>query len=188
MDLADLGNRLETDLRGPIALSSAVFLVGILTGYVLPAVLDSPGDAADGAQLEFELTFFSIVTNNMFVYVMMILGGVFFGAITAVLLFNTGLLIGVALFGTVDQHGIVAFIILIAPHGILELPAYLVGAGLGFEIARRLVQYLREKRDKPFTRPELESYAALAVSGGVLIVLSAFIEAEITLELFNMYL
>ncbi len=80
------------------------------------------------------LTFLFIFFNNSVkIFIGMILG-VFFGIFPLFFLMVNGLVLGLVMGHTFPQVGIPGLLIMLAPHGIFELPALFIGAGLGINV------------------------------------------------------
>jgi uncharacterized membrane protein SpoIIM required for sporulation len=81
----------------------------------------------------------AIMTNNLSVSFITFAGGITFGFVTLLSLFNNGMNLGVI--GAACHHfGMsVALWSFVAPHGSLELPAILIAGGAGLRLARGMV-------------------------------------------------
>ncbi|MFW5974417.1 MAG: stage II sporulation protein M, partial [Natrialbaceae archaeon] len=66
------------------------------------------------------------------------------------------------------------------PHGIFELPALFVAAGVGFRLLHRAVQRLLGRRDALVSKPYLRRTALLVLVAWLALVLAAVIEATVT--------
>jgi uncharacterized membrane protein SpoIIM required for sporulation len=80
-----------------------------------------------------------IMTNNLTVCFITFAGGVTFGVITLIELFNNGMLLGV-IGVACQQHGMsVDLWSFVAPHGSLELPAIILSGAAGLRLAQGVV-------------------------------------------------
>lgn len=171
-------------LRQEVALSAVVFSAGLAAGAL---VAGAPSGESGGSSLDVSLTFGSLLLNNLTVYSLVVLGGLTFGATSVFLVFNTGLLLGtVAFAGLSDGSSPVDVVLLVAPHGVLEISAFLLGAAVGLRVTRQLVGYLRNERERVLRAGELRRYAVVTGFGLVLIVVAAFIEASVTRPLYEL--
>jgi len=173
--------RLIGSLGPEFGIAAALFLLGFLFGYSIDGT-DVNQSATPEQTLDISLQFFDLVTNNALVYFLLILGGVTFGLTTLMFLLTTSVTGGVVISAALANgvHPIV-LAALVLPHGILEIPAYFLGAAIGFRTVREVIQYLRGRHGRPFTTEQLYMYASLIVVGFILIVISAWIEANITI-------
>ncbi|XVH32812.1 stage II sporulation protein M [Haloferacaceae archaeon DSL9] len=168
--------------RHPLAnlASGAVFAGSIAAGWYLTAgadVLLSPAD--DIATIFGTIAigpFVNIAANNWFVAATSAYGGVAAGVPTIVSLAFNGVIVG-ALGGVYDP---VAFVALVAPHGIVEVPALVVSGGLGLYLGGIVVGRLRRTRDTDAVVGAVRlTYRAL-LGLVVVFVVAAFIEAFLT--------
>ena len=117
------------------------------------------------------------------VLVVLISGLILFSLITLISLFNTGLAIGITLFTSVQYMGLQKTLLLFVPHAIFELPALWIAGAAGFKIPHELIQYLHGKKDYIVNKQELKEFAYLALISFVLIVIAAWIEANVTMKI-----
>jgi len=121
---------------------------------------------------------FAIFLNNLQACILLFLGGASFGILTVFILGTNGLVIGAILELVRQEKGTLFVIAAILPHGILEIPAFLISGALGLMLAGSLWQEWHGHEDA----------AAAATRSGRLfitivvpvVVLAAFIEAFIT--------
>lgn len=86
--------------------------------------------------------FFKIFANNLVACIALFIGGATFGLLPLLVLASNGLVIG-GIVEVVRQEKGTGFILAsILPHGILEIPAFLISAGLGFLLAEALTREL----------------------------------------------
>ena len=161
-----------------------VFALGAALGAGAIAVTDLRGlqDVTEGLEPIFpeRITFGFIAVNNLRVLAVLLAGFVSLGLISAAVLLFNGLLVGVVVGGAAAQGRLLEAVALIAPHGVLELGAFFLVAGMTFRVTRRLVDYLRGIDDAAITRQELFEIAVLLVVAAVAIVVAAWIEVNLT--------
>ena len=131
-------------------LASVVLLgIGIVLGIV--AIAYYPGLAQ---KLENELTGFvklfrglpklhlvgAIFLNNALKSLIVILLGAFFGLLPIVFLVVNGAAIGIAVIVSSHVRGVWQSILVLLPHGLLELPAVLLATSIGLMLGGHLVQ------------------------------------------------
>jgi len=163
------------------------FALGGVAGGALVASTDLGGLAElfQGVESPFpdEITFGTLVTNNLLAVGVTGLGLVSFGTIAVLSLLMNGLFLGVVVAGATGEGALLTAVALIVPHGVLELSAFFLVAGLSFRVTHRFVNYLRGIDETPITGQELFEIAVLLVVAALAIVVAAWIEAEITLAL-----
>lgn len=167
-----------------------IFTVGIGAGIALVVGgVDLPGLLGlDGIEELFpeELSATGILINNLQASLLMVLGGLTVGVLTAYALFANGVLIGYVVTPVVVDTGVGQALVLLLPHGIFELPAVFIAAAIGFRIAGLLVARLRGRRDR--LRPSVDEQRQGAVLVGLsvlLLVVAAVIEVYVTPALFE---
>ncbi|SHH43065.1 stage II sporulation protein M [Halobaculum gomorrense] len=153
---------------------------GVAAGYATTApygvTASGPADVAGVFGTVPIGPFVTIAANNWLVSAGLAYGGIAFG-VPAVsgLLFN-GVLVG-ALAGVFDRT---AFLALVAPHGVLELPVIAVAGGLGLHLGGVGWRAVRDRASAETVAGELQRAAYVLVGVGVLLVVAAAIEAFLT--------
>lgn len=135
--------------------------------------------AADGP--EFSATFF--ILQNTPPFLMAIVGALTLGTVTALIMVINGILVGNLAAAIGGEIGYGPTIALLAPHGIFELPALFVAAGVGFRLLHRAVQRVVGSREALFTKAYLYRTGLLVVVAWLVLVLAAFVEAYLTLPI-----
>lgn len=171
--------------RGPffngVAFGLAIFLVAVVIGFLTYSGSSNPDSFT--TDIAGKTTFFGVLTNNAFVLVAILVGGVTFGLPAVFLLFTTGSVLGNAIALAVDLgFGPTQIMMLVLPHGIIEIPALVVAAGVSMESSWRIVRYLDGSLDRPYTDDELWNRLGVVVLCFVGIVVAAAIEAFVVFE------
>ncbi len=127
-----------------------------------------------------DCTFFLL--NNISSIILILLGVLSMGTITISNLFANGLELGFdiseALFSGLSPSEV---IMLVAPHGSLEILGFVLAGSAGIRIPAGILLYLLKKRDYPIKLDDLKfCYKAASISL-ILIVIAACIEANITI-------
>jgi uncharacterized membrane protein SpoIIM required for sporulation len=176
---------------GALLLATALFAAGTAFGfvaawfdpaaraYLLPTDMPMIHPATEGEEdttplhTTGELAAFSsfLFTHNLTVSLVAFALGLTFGIGTAWLLFSNGLVLGAlaAVFGEAGQFTALATGIL--PHGVLEIPACLLGGAAGFLLARALIRARPWPRLEELVRSGKE--AMLLAAGCVPLLLAA---------------
>ncbi|WP_435123718.1 stage II sporulation protein M [Halobaculum sp. D14] len=181
--VADGCRALAGFVRGHVAATvaaAAVLVAGLAAGYGLTAPYDVrlpvPDDVAGTFGAVPVGPFVTIAANNWLVGVSGAFGGLAFGvpAVTG-LVFN-GALIG-ALAGIYDRT---AFLALVAPHGVVELPALAVSAAVGLHLGAVGWRAVRGRTTAAAVADELRRATRVFVGLAVVFVAAAFVEAFVT--------
>jgi uncharacterized membrane protein SpoIIM required for sporulation len=180
-------------------LATSLFVLGAVFGflasyydrqmaraYLLPTDMttiqpeEEGDDQTTPTQTTGQLAAFSsfLFTNNLSVTLVAFALGITFGIGTAWLMFYNGIMLG-ALAAIFIEHGqLLGFLTGIVPHGVLEIPAALLGGAAGFVIARAMIQARPWPRRDELARAGKE--ALLLVSGAVpLLAVAALLEAGV---------
>ena len=139
-------------------------IIGFFKGGTLPL---SPTDP--------DLSF--IFTNNLKVWLELILGGFTFGILTGWLLFLNGLMIGIAFKSGAVENKLSMMVYGTLPHGIPEMAGLLIAGAVGFKIALYLIDYLKGGSLSSRTWKEL---LPLVIFSLILILIAALIETFIS--------
>jgi len=130
------------ELRWIFAMLSAVFLLSVYLGYFLAAIFpefaqsqieslkEQLGDIISEPNPFF--TFALILVNNSVKSFFAMLLGVFFGIVPVLFLFANGVIIGFFAKLVGEKIGFITFLLLLLPHGILEIPAVILACSYGF--------------------------------------------------------
>jgi uncharacterized membrane protein SpoIIM required for sporulation len=120
-----------------------------------------------------------ILYNNLYTILLTILGGFTMASLTTAELMLNGMTIG-GLFLILPSD---IFVSLILPHGIFEIPAIIIAGAAGFKIPYEVIRYLAGRKEQVLTKEDIKEYLTLALISIVLIVIAAWIEANVTLEI-----
>jgi len=166
-----------------LAVALAVFVVGLVFGSAAALAVE-PTLLSELARrrevLPDRLTTWYILSNNARVLSLMVLGTFSLGLVTLFALFVNGVVVG--LIGTLALANVSPLVLaaLLVPHGILEIPAFLLAGALAFRIAHRIVRYLLAYDETPLTRVEGYEIAVLLVVLFCLLAVAAWIEVNVT--------
>jgi len=112
-----------------------------------------------------------------------VFGGIFLLPIINSLLFS-GFALGFTLKSLVTSGiDLGNSILLTAPHGIFEIPAIIIAGAAGFKIPYEVIRYLVGKKEQILTKEDIKEYLILSVISIILIVIAAWIEANITMRI-----
>ncbi len=128
---------------------------------------------------EKEWNFYKILVNNLIVVCILILGAILFGIPTFVYLSYNAVTIG-NLLDSISQLLTAYITVFILPHGIFEIPAIIIAGAAGFKIPYEIVRYLAGRKEQPLTKEDVKEYLTLALISIILIIIAAFVEANVT--------
>jgi stage II sporulation protein M len=176
----------ERWIRGYVPAAAALLAVSIALGYLLgtqvPAEL-LQGEAGGSPFFPGEITFQTIAINNLIAITVTLLGAVSIGLVSGFVLVLNGVVVGaVVQIALREVSGLTVFL-LIAPHGIVEIPAILLVAAIGFRFGHRTYMYVRGRTDELVTGREIREAGIIYGVAVVMIAVAAWIEAEVTLRL-----
>jgi len=158
-------------------------LVGFTLGSAVPIDSLPTPTGTDSGGIFPPLTTVDLAINNLTAMLVMLLGAVSLGLMTVLALVVNGLLIGAVVGIAVQRLAPLVVLALIAPHGVLEIPALLIVSAVGLRFARLTVRYIRGLEDELVTRRDLREAGWLVAVSALLIVVAAYIEANLTIEI-----
>ncbi|MDD1657553.1 MAG: stage II sporulation protein M [Methanomicrobiales archaeon] len=130
------------------------------------------------------LLFLAIFLNNLQACVLLFLGGASLGAVTLFIAGTNGLVIGGVMEVVRQEQGILYVMAAILPHGIVEIPSFILAGALGLALAEALWQEGTGVGDAAAVARELGSVFLRAVLP--LVALAAGIEAFITPQIISL--
>jgi stage II sporulation protein M len=160
-------------------------LIGLAAIFYFPAIADRLQESLAGFVKIFgglpplQLAG-AIFLNNAVKTLLVMALGILFGAITVLFLVVNGAALGIVFYLSIQAKGLWPSLLVILPHGILELPAVLLGASIGLMLGRHSVSRLLGR-----AHTSLGSEIARALHFFVkvivpLLLLAALVEAFIT--------
>ncbi|AGB50694.1 uncharacterized membrane protein (plasmid) [Methanomethylovorans hollandica DSM 15978] len=126
------------------------------------------------------LTTIMLIQRNGLVLLYLLFGSIFLGSITVLNLFTNGLIFGAATASAFQYYSITKAMALIIPHALFELPAMWIAGAAGFKIPCELIRYITNKKEYFLNRNEITDFLLLAGTSFALVVVAAFIEANVT--------
>ena len=165
---------------GSILAATVLFVGAAAAGWQITAefAVDLPGEEGIGEVFgAFPVgTFVMIAANNWLVSATAIFGGVALGVPTAVDMLLNGFIIG-AVAGVVEP---IVFLALVAPHGIIEVPAILIAGGLGVHVGVTVFGLLRGTRSSTDLADVLRLAYRVLLGLAIVLIIAAFVEAFLT--------
>jgi len=135
----------------------------------------------DIEKIKKEVSFKSILINNIKIIILIITIGVVFIPLTLINLTYNGLTIGYLIGDSLKKGASFSQLaILTLPHGIFEIPAIIIAGAAGFKIPYEIIRYLVGKKEQILTKEDIKEYLTLALISIILIIIAAFVEAYVT--------
>lgn len=178
-------------LRVHLAVSLAIFFASAFAAYALvgaipieqlQALIESAQDGMPTESPLPELAFVPLLANNLRAMLVMGLGAITGGLLSAMGLVLNGVVVGAVVSVAVRQTSWLVILAALLPHGVLELSAFFVAAAIGLRIPHRIARYLLGWDETLLTRVEAFELAVLSVVLVAMIVVAAWIEVNVTLE------
>jgi stage II sporulation protein M len=181
--------------------AALVFVLGVILGYTDPSAFDKlihaqmdqlkgMANAIKQSDHQQWYLFSRIILNNLLACGMAILLGLFFGIIPLYFLVSNGLLIGYLAANRTDGVTIFYFLKGILPHGIIEVPTFILACALGLRLGFLMLESIgslfnlgrREKFQVKF-RAFIKLLVPMLILITGLMLLAAIIESTITYAL-----
>ncbi|QLH79481.1 stage II sporulation protein M [Halosimplex rubrum] len=159
-------------LDRPLAASAALFFLGLLVGGALsrtatPVPVPSVG----------ERSAWFFLSRNATVAAILYAGSVTFGVATAVTLCYNGFIIGYAV---AASERVIRSVMLVAPHGVFELPAFVLAGAAGLGLPAEVVQYLTGTQETLLRRSAVVESLERFLLALALLVVAAWVESAVT--------
>ncbi|ADQ05791.1 protein of unknown function DUF95 transmembrane [Caldicellulosiruptor hydrothermalis 108] len=123
------------------------------------------------------LLFLAILKNNMKVYLIIITAGTLtFGLVSVFVLLSNGFIVGAVATISAKQTSLAKTLLLILPHGIFEIAAFIIGSAASAIFLEAAVS----SKERPKPNIAFKRFLTLAVCGAFLVVFAAFLEAFVT--------
>jgi len=125
-----------------------------------------------------------IFVNNLQACILLFLGGATLGLLTLFIIASNGVIIGGIMEIARQERGLVFVAAAVLPHGIFEIPSFVISASLGFVLGSSLLAEWRATGDSAATaRVHARTFFLLVVP---LVAIAAFIEAFITPQIIHL--
>lgn len=166
---------------------------GYVSGYLNPSIVDelmrqfeeTYGWIAEESPTKIMLFIFANNTINSFIAMML---GTFFGIWPVIFILINGFFIGVVVFSSVQEYGILVVLSALLPHGIIELPMIFISASIGLRLGVLVFQKIFKIKEKEI-RFKYELFSAIRFFVTVIVPLlfvAAIIETFITTSILYM--
>ena len=125
-----------------------------------------------------------IFLNNLQACLLIFLGGASLGAVTVFILSTNGIVIGSIIEVVREKQGIDLILAAIVPHGVFEIPSFILSGALGFLLAKALHEEWQGRGDAASSAAQYGRVFVVFILP--LILLAAVVEAFITPQIINL--
>jgi stage II sporulation protein M len=122
----------------------------------------------------------AIFLNNVLKTLAVVALGTFAGILPLIFLLVNGYVLGLVLHASIESRGLPAFFLAIAPHGMIELPAILLGTSIGLMLGVHGIKRAFGKEERPLGAEIARGLRFFSIVIVPLLLLAALIEAFIT--------
>ena len=178
----------QPGLVSPFIITSAIFIASLSAGIIAMMAEPGIGDQVIGLFKDIVAgginsepaagIFISIFVNNLVANLLIFLGGATFGVLSVFILTTNGLVIGIITEVVRQKQGVAMLAAGILPHGIFEIPAFLIAGALGFSLAGSMWRELTSSGDAAADAARL--FRTFVVTVLPLLLIAAVVEAFIT--------
>jgi stage II sporulation protein M len=177
--------RLWTYLAASVLLFGLGSLIGTATIFYFPGIADQLAASLAGFVKIFrDLTPLqlagAIFFNNAIKTLLVIALGILFGAITVLFLIVNGAALGIVFYLSIQSRGRWLSLLVLLPHGILELPAVLLGTSIGLMLGRHSVNRLLGKAQTSLGSELVRAFYFFMAVIIPLLLMAALVEAFVT--------
>ncbi len=178
----------KRSLSTPLITVVTAFAVALVLGFVAVSANAETGAAlmdflrnelfADVGEGGGPILLIKIFLNNLEACVLLFLGGASLGLITLLIISLNGMVIGGVIGMVGAERGFPFMAAAIIPHGIFEIPAFIISGALGLSLAHALWDEFRGTGDAAETGRQLgKTFLTIVLP---LVLLAAFIEVFVT--------
>ena len=176
-------------LRPYLAASVLLFglgsLIGTATIFYFPGIADQLAGSLAGFVKIFRglpplQLAGAIFFNNAIKTLLVIALGIVFGAITVLFLIVNGAALGIVFYLSIQSRGLWPSLLVLLPHGILELPAVLLGTSIGLMLGRHSVNRLLGKAQTSLGSELVRAFYFFMAVIIPLLLMAALVEAFVT--------
>lgn len=171
-----------------------VFLLASILGYVL-TMYDSNilsgllFDLVETAEKistlpDWQMMLVIFLNNSIKIFIIAILG-VFFGLVPAFFLFSNGLILGMVSFHVINENSLIFLLTGLLPHGVLEIPAAIIAAAIGFMLGKKAYDKIVVGEDNKLKKEIKKSSFFIIKFLIPIMFLASIIEVYITFALIN---
>jgi len=146
--------------------------------------INSPIFETSTPYIDSDPTTIMFIKYNGFIILTMIVGSFLFGVTSIANLLLNGIAFGMAISNMLKNGtSLIEIFSITFPHALFELPATWVAGAAGFKVPYELIRYFQSKKKYILNKQEINDFFVLAVTALILIVIAAFVEANITMKI-----
>jgi stage II sporulation protein M len=182
--------KLSQGLLYTVVIFAVALTIGIIATVIDPSIgqnflslfMDAVVGGIEGDPAP--LLFVKLFLNNLQACLLLFLGGATFGVVSLFILSTNGLIIGSIMELVREEKGMVFVLAAILPHGIFEIPSFILSGALGFMLAKSLYDEWSANGDAAVEAAHHGLNFVMYVIP--LVLLAAFVEAFITPEIIRL--
>lgn len=166
------------------AAAVAWFFLGALLGVALAqrvslaALSEFAGEG--GSVLPEQITATTVAVNNLLALGVDALGLVTVGLASVLMLLLNGFVVGLVVGLLAGETSLLLLVALLLPHGVVELTAFWLVAGVVFRVYHRMARYVVGRDERFLDRQEVFEAAVLFGVAVLMILVAAVIEVHVT--------
>lgn len=134
----------------------------------------------NGSMMPEQITVTTIAVNNLVALGVNALGFLTVGLASVLMLLLNGLVVGLVVALGASETSTLLMFALLAPHGVVELPAFWLVSGVVFRVYHRLARYVVGQDEQFLDRQELFEVSVLLGVAVLMILVAAVIEVHVT--------
>ena len=171
-----------------LILYAACLGIGVLFTHVMPTtsqnivkIYAEQADSGDGGAPQANVqTFWYIFVHNAEIDSATVLLGCLLGFFPALVIVVNGILVSIVVVSAGAKAGILSVILVLLPHGIIEIPTQLISVGLGIKYGMQMIRKCLGAKDVGLVRETLLNIGACIGVIIPLLFIAAFIETFIS--------
>jgi len=170
-----------------VYITSFIFAIGITVGVIAPAnfgpIQEIIGGLDELGNLLLPSTFLMLIVILLKNFIALLLSFIlspFFLIVPTVSLFLNGWVIGLVSLYVIKEYSLVYLLTGVLPHGIFEIPAFIIAHAAAFNIGLALMQALFIKTKRGQLRPRIMTSVKYMAIACILLVPAAIVETFVT--------
>jgi stage II sporulation protein M len=177
------------ELKPYMVASLLLIVAGAIFGIVSSMHFPEIAGARSEALKEFSRLFLglskpylalAIFLNNSLKTLVVIVLGIFAGLLPLVFLLVNGYVLGLVSYASLQSKGLSVFFLAVAPHGLFELPAILLGTSIGLMLGARAIQQMLGSEERALGREVARGLRFFFIVIVPMLLLAALIEAFVS--------
>lgn len=169
-----------------LLIATAIYIIGFLISVLLSTSLTNSSEGITQAPhllIKSNMSTTDYIENNGRVVLYILSGAVTFGITSVINLFINGLVLGAALTTAMNNDSLFKVLLLIAPHGIFEIPAFWISGATALKVCHETIEYFLKEKKNIVNKQTIHDFIYLSIIAFLLIIFASFVEANITYKL-----